>query len=186
MYKVLDTLVRLVAPILSFTADEVWYQIPGPGHERSVHLAEFPSRIVSLEEMNRFYAEGFWPLFFEVRELVLRILEVHRKDKKIGKALEAKVYIELNKDHYRAFAPLKESLKELLGVSQVELRETEKDLPHVAVEPADGTKCERCWNYYADDGPQHVRQYGPWPNVCGRCAEALNNMGYASLQESPA
>jgi hypothetical protein len=42
---------------------------------------------------------------------------------------------------------------------------------------AEGTRCDRCWNYYADDGPQHVRDFGAWKKVCGRCAGALREIG---------
>jgi isoleucyl-tRNA synthetase len=187
IYRVLDALVRLVAPILSFTAEEVWEFMPKAAEsETSVHLARFPERLVSTEELFESYPGHFWQRFFDVRDEVLKMLEIARKDKKIGKALEAKVFLELNQNDYRAFTPLKDSLKELFNVSQVELVESEKELVHITIAPADGQKCNRCWNYYADDGPQHVRQYGPWPNVCGRCAEALNQMGYKSLQESHA
>jgi isoleucyl-tRNA synthetase len=172
-----------VAPILSFTAEEVWEFMPKTAEsEKSIHLVRFPTRLVSIEELES-YPEYFWARFFDARDEVLKILEIARKNKKIGKALEAKVYLELNRSDFQVFTPLKDSLKELLNVSQVELVASEKELVHVTIAPADGTKCERCWNYYADDGPQHVRQYGPWPNVCGRCAEALNQMGYASTEK---
>ena len=67
-----------------------------------------------------------------------------------------------------------------MNVSQVELTEGGAELTATTL-PADGTKCNRCWNYRTD-----TAQYGPWSNVCGRCAEALNQMGYKSLQESHA
>jgi isoleucyl-tRNA synthetase len=86
------------------------------------------------------------------------------------------------------------SLEELFNVSQVSLsparleRESgnivvrqapEEDLDlYVDVEVADGQKCERCWRYYDNNGPLHLRRYGPWSNVCGRCAAALKQMGY--------
>jgi isoleucyl-tRNA synthetase len=203
IWKITETLVRLVAPILTFTAEEVWSYLPQTEtREPSVHLALFPNP-EEITARNEALVEDWEELLF-VREHVLKNIEEKRKDKHVGKALEAKVTIKLvgNSPNLKVLEKYKNSLKELFNVSQVELagyhvaqvvpsqfsvaQAPEEGLDLYIVEPADGQKCERCWNYYADDGPQHVRQYGPWPNVCGRCAEALNNMGYASLQESHA
>ena len=95
----------------------------------------------------------------------------------------------------------KSSLKELFNVSQVilashhvERESSQKFLVHEApedgldmytIEPADGTKCERCWNYYADNSPDRVQPFGPWPKVCGRCATALEQMGYKQTVGTP-
>ena len=87
--------------------------------EKSIHLASFPARLVSIEELFESYPEYFWVRFFDVRDEVLKTLEIARQNKKIGKALEAKVYLELNRSDFQAFTPLKDSLKELLNVSQV-------------------------------------------------------------------
>jgi hypothetical protein len=54
-----------------------------------------------------------------------------------------------------------------------------KQLILIAVVSAEGRRCDRCWNYYADDGPQHLRDFGAWKNVCGRCADALGEMGFS-------
>ncbi len=96
-------------------------------------------------------------------------------------------------------------LEELFNVSQVslspavsnEVRETSSSAKplrteihlYADVEPdvdtADGQKCERCWRYYDDDGPNRVQPFGDWPVVCGRCRKALDLMGYNSLTYSP-
>jgi hypothetical protein len=55
--------------------------------------------------------------------------------------------------------------------------ESLSQLIRVVVVAAEGTRCDRCWNYYADDGPQHVRDFGAWKKVCGRCAGALREIG---------
>ena len=89
------------------------------------------------------------------------------------------------------------SLKELFNVSQVTLETMhmertsrtqfsvseapEEDLDLYIIESADGSKCERCWNYYPDDSADRVQPFGDWPNVCGRCANALRQMGYSEL-----
>ncbi len=204
MWKITEALVRLVAPILSFTAEEVWSYLPQiEERPASVHLAEFlkPEEIVA--ERDEALAEE-WKYLLDVRDLVLKEIEQKRKEKQIGKALEAKVALEFvgTSENLAVLQKYQGSpLEELFNVSQVELSthrleqgsgyisvrqapEEGVDL-YVDVDAADGQKCERCWRYYADDGPLHVRQYGAWPNVCGRCAKALDLMGYRSQAESP-
>jgi isoleucyl-tRNA synthetase len=201
IWKITETLVRLVAPILTFTAEEVWSYLPQvEDREPSVHLASFPKpeEIATKDES---LLEDWEQLLF-IREHVLKNLEEKRKEKIVGKALEAKVTIKLvgTSPNLKVLEKYKDDLKELFNVSQVELATAhiEQESPtqfsvHEAPEegldlylifPADGTKCERCWNYYPDDGPLHVRQYGPWPKVCGRCTDALDHMGYKHLRES--
>jgi isoleucyl-tRNA synthetase len=201
IWKITEALVRLVAPILTFTAEEVWGYLPQvEEREASVHLALFPKADEIAVKDDGLLRD--WTSLLKIRDDVLKSLEQARQFKAIGKALEAKVSIEtlenlvlLQRNH--------SSLKELFNVSQVDVVPFEKadytyqpnnsrsksaivDItePGVSVSLADGTKCERCWNYYADDGPQHVRQYGPWANVCGRCADALDHMGYKHLRDS--
>ncbi|HZD48503.1 MAG TPA: class I tRNA ligase family protein, partial [Silvibacterium sp.] len=204
IWKITEALVRLVAPILSFTAEEVWGYLPKvAGRETSVHLAEFWKPEEIAKELDETLVEELKYLLVDVRPLVLKEIEKKRKEKQIGKALEAKVTIEFV-GASKNLAVLQKyqgaSLEELFNVSQVSLsparfeRESgsvivrqapEEGLDlYVDVKIADGQKCERCWRYYADDGPLHVRQYRDWPNVCGRCAKALDLMGYASLAES--
>jgi isoleucyl-tRNA synthetase len=181
IWKITEALVRLVAPILPFTADEVWSYLPqSESREPSIHLALFPNAD-SIAAKNVALLED-WKNLLEIRNQVLVKLEADRKAGQIGKALEAKVRIQAAEETAAMLRKYSAALKEIFNVSQVELAENGSEL-QVATLPADGTKCERCWNYYADDGPQRVRQYGPWPNVCGRCANALDHMGYAKLKE---
>ncbi|HEU4981978.1 MAG TPA: isoleucine--tRNA ligase [Acidobacteriaceae bacterium] len=178
IWKITEALVRLVAPILAFTADEVWSYLPQvEGREASVHLAEFPEP----EEITA-KDEGLlsdWKALLEIRDEALKKLEIERKAGRIGKALEAKIILSAGGENLAILRRYADSLKELLNVSQVEL--AEGDELSASTLPADGQKCNRCWNYRTD-----TAQYGPWYNVCGRCAEALNQMGYKSLQESHA
>ena len=205
IWKITEALVRLVAPILPFTADEVWgYLPPVEGRETSVHLALFPKAAVIVA--NEVSLLQDWRALLSVRDQVLLKLEQLRKDKRIGKSLEAKALIGAEQQTEQLLSRYQSALKELFNVSQVEVlpidhhakihninvvyalshKYGEQPINHIVtleVVDADGTKCERCWNYYADDGPQRVRQYGPWPNVCGRCADALDHMGYTKLKE---
>ena len=179
IWKITEALVRLVAPILAFTADEVWSYLPQvEGREASVHLAEFPEpeEIAAKDEA----LLSDWKALLEIRDEALKKLEIERKAGRIGKALEAKIILSAGGENLAILRRYADSLKELLNVSQVELAEGGGELSATTL-PADGSKCNRCWNYRTD-----TAQYGPWSNVCGRCAEALNRMGYKSLQESHA
>jgi isoleucyl-tRNA synthetase len=203
IWKITEALVRLVAPILTFTAEEVWSYLPHiEGREASVHLALFPPPD-TLATKDEGLLED-WKRLFEVRELTLKLLEQARKDKKIGKSLEARARVATWGTLGPVLHEYAGSLKEFFNVSAVEIVDGGPiNLPPVYSEPragggfgaalpsfrsnpaedfrvevdlADGTKCERCWNYYADNGPNRVRQFGPWPKVCGRCANALRQM----------
>ncbi len=175
IWKITEALVRLVAPILSFTAEEVWGYLPKTAREASVHLAEFlPPEEIAGEDKALL---ANWAALLRVRDEVLKSLEEARKDKRIGKALEAKVRIEADADTDALLKRYLSGLKELLNVSEVEIAFGDK--LGVTTLPADGVKCERCWNYRTDTAP-----YGDWPVVCGRCRGALDLMGYNSLTAS--
>jgi len=204
MWKITEALVRLVAPILSFTAEEVWGYLPKtPQREASVHLALF----LKPEEIEAERDEALmqdWRELLSIRDKVLLKLEQLRKDKRIGKSLEAKVLIGSEPKTGVLLAKYDSALKELFNVSQVEVGSVDpdhklyylKNRQHVdahshvygepfvthtvklEVEDADGIKCERCWNYRTD-----TDQYGPWSVVCGRCREQLDLMGYKSIAE---
>jgi isoleucyl-tRNA synthetase len=197
--KITDTLARLVAPILSFTADEVWSYLPKSiDQPNSVHLALFP-KAGELEPSARSGGGQFVgettakqiALLMPVRDEVLKALETTRREKQIGKALEARVRIASSGallDLLQLFETESkivykfDTLKELLNVSQVEIvpdASLSAEQVSITIFQAEGHKCDRCWNCYPDDSPQQVRQFGPWPNVCGRCADALTQMGYS-------
>jgi isoleucyl-tRNA synthetase len=178
IYKITEALVSLVAPILTFTADEVWSYLPADRtRQTSVHLSHFP-KPDEVAPANVALVDD-WQKLLRVRDEALKALEADRKAGRIGKALEAKVEIHPTTDLAETLHHFKSSLKELFNVSQVEVKENSANGSIQAITlPADGTKCERCWNYYADDGPDHVQPFGHWSKVCGRCAVALEQMGY--------
>ena len=126
-----------------------------------------------------------WRKLLNVRDRVLIALEADRKAGKIGKALEARIGIIGDEKLTGLLSSYQGPLKELFNVSQVDLGASRPEPASeelqlaLVVSPASGHKCDRCWNYYPDDSPQAVRQFGPWPNVCGRCADALRQMGYS-------
>jgi isoleucyl-tRNA synthetase len=176
IYKITSALVRLAAPILVFTAEEIWKYFPKPaGEPDSVHVAEFPAE-ADLRSGIATSQVTDWELLAKVRGEVLKALEAARTEKRINAGLEAKVLLNANLE---LKAKLRHYLAELPGlfiVSQVDFFSAEEAnfrselVPSlgVIVQRADGKKCERCWNYSI-----HVGENSRYPTVCERCSEAL-------------
>ncbi len=170
LWKIAETLVRLVAPILSFTSDEVWEYLPAvAGREASVHLARFPKpEEVFSEEPGTLLEE--WKQLFAVRDQAMQVLEEARQNKLIGKALEAEIDITAMGSLFELLTRHAAGLKEVINVSAVAVVEGPELV--VKVLPASGSKCARCWNFMPV-----VSNYGVWENVCTRCQTALTEMG---------
>jgi isoleucyl-tRNA synthetase len=174
MYLMADGLTRLMAPILSFTADEIWRFLPGR-REESVHIAVFPSsselaRFQDVELVSR------WKQLVDVREQVLAEIEPLRKNKQIGSSLQAKVVLSATPAELALLERYLRELPMLFIVSDVELRPAPTDVeansearPRVTIERAGGVKCERCWRYVpaVSSDPQ-------WAGLCSRCQDALS------------
>ena len=179
LWRITEALARLVAPILSFTADEVWEQLPKvEGRPVSVHLSRFmhPEEIYS-ENPARLIEE--WKQLFAMRDQALRVLEEDRKAKIIGKGLEAQIRIEASGAQLELLRRYESGLKEFLNVSSVEVVEGGEQ--KITAQPASGSKCARCWNFM----PQ-VSAYGIWNDVCPRCQSALKEMRIAPPQPEDA
>ena len=198
LWRITEALVRLVAPILTFTADEIWEHLPAvEGRPISVHLAQFPKP----EEI--FAGDPApvldeWKQVLAVRDTALSYLEQKRQDKIIGKALDADVVLHAKGaqlDFLRRYQPY---LKEVFNVSSVNVTEdfgipiSKTGEPIVVsfsgglqceVRPASGHKCARCWNFMPE-----VSSYGMWKDVCTRCQSALREIGIPPPQsvEHPA
>lgn len=166
LYKVADSLARLLAVILAFTADEIWENIPRGETEEakipSVHIAEFPK----VENERDIELEARWEKLFSVRDEVLKSLEEARNAKLIGSSLEAKVVLTATDETFDLLSRYADDLRYIFIVSQVEL--SKGDALKTEVKRADGNKCERCWNYSTQVGISK-----PYPMVCDRCLEAL-------------
>jgi isoleucyl-tRNA synthetase len=174
IYRLTYALVRLLAPILTFTADEVWGKLrKSAGDVDSVHLALFPTA----EELTAgLVADDVartekWRKLMSLREQVMKTLEVARQDKAIGSGLEAKVRIAAGGDVYPLLRDYASELPGLFIVSQVEIESTTSDEVSIKVERADGVKCERCWKYRTDIGG--VAKY---PTICVPCAGAVDEI----------
>ncbi len=164
LYQITDALCRLLAPILVFTTDEAWENMPHQKTE-SVHLAEFPK--VSGADNSSLLAD--WERIFSLRDEVLKRLEEARNARLIGSSLEAKVILTVDKTTMRFLIAYYEDLRYIFIVSQTEVHEG--DALNVEIQKADGAKCERCWNYSIKVG-----EFEKYPTVCERCAAALTEI----------
>lgn len=165
LYEIVQRLARLSAPILAFTADEIWENIPGAKDEaESIHLVEFPKYV---EELRDDALVARYGRLFGVRDAVMKALEEARNAKLIGAGLEAKVTISADTETRKFLNSFGEGLRFVFIVSQVELRDGAE--LSVAVERAEGEKCERCWNYTTD-----VSADARYPGACLRCAANID------------
>ena len=185
LHRLVSGLCQMLAPILAFTADEAWEFIPGKP-TGSVHESEFKPKPFARSDAE---IEA-WKSFFALRENVSPFLEKSRQDKLIGKALDAKLTLKGKGEGAHHWNENKESLRELLNVSQF-FSEAESvhplDVPSgeidvrlrapvkmyfkelaVEVAKADGQKCERCWHWEMDVGKSVEH-----PTICGRCVQAV-------------
>jgi len=168
LHNIADSLARLLAPILVFTADEVWENLPAAKEAQpSVHLMTFPS--VSGED-NATLLQN-WTALFAIRDEVLRALEVARIAKEIGSSLEAKVTLSASGKTLELLRQYANDLRYIFIVSEVELIEFADGDVSIKVSTADGQKCERCWNYST-----RVGESAKYPTVCERCVAALEEI----------
>jgi len=173
MYVMADGLTRLLAPILTFTADEIWRHLPGP-RDAAVHMALFPAaaELAAWENPDLLVT---WAALIALRERVLAEIEPLRKDKQIGSSLQAKVILGVTKAELARLQPHATQLPMLFIVSDVELRPAPPDVeshaeaqPRIEIARAGGTKCERCWRYVPA-----VSAEPEWAGLCSRCQDAL-------------
>ena len=183
IWRIGEELVRLLAPIMSFTCDEVWRYLPKmPAREESVHLALFSSGDLGGEtrggpkEEGPLEADQDWISLRAVRDEVLKALEEARNSKQIAGSLEAQVTVKAAEPVFSVLARHKDRLRYLFIVSSVTLEPGASGNGtsgiSVQVRKADGRKCERCWNYSI-----HVGEDAVYPTVCERCSAVLKKIG---------
>jgi isoleucyl-tRNA synthetase len=180
LWMIAEALVRLVAPLLSFTADEIWQYMPEISNRLpSVHLELFPEPASLAATIDAEFMSD-WAGLLLIRDEALKSLEEARKAKQIGKALDARLVLEVPQTMGALLERYRDSLKELLNVSQVEVLTGPSQQIIATTLLADGTKCERCWNYSV-----HVGEDWRWPTVCERCSAALDQMGVPPEESKP-
>jgi isoleucyl-tRNA synthetase len=187
VWRIGEALVRLLAPIMSFTAEEVWDYLPKVSYrEESVHLAKFHEKedivgILSTDRESNLRGDAQkrdWNELRAVREIVLKALEEARNNKLIGTGLEAQVTVAASEPVYSVLSRHACELRYLFIVSAVNLVQGSGNGTggvHVEVKKADGAKCERCWNYSI-----HVGEDKEYLTVCERCSAVLKEIGAAS------
>lgn len=165
LYHITQTLVRLMAPILSFTAEEV-FEVIGKS-SASIFCEEFhklPELNLPAEHTTK------WEALLGLRSRVVKELETLREAGQIGSSLQGAVALTLPPELYKHAASLGEDLKFLFIVSTVSLSEGNNEL--IEVRTATGEKCERCWHVRQDTGADHSH-----PGICGRCVSNLHGSG---------
>jgi isoleucyl-tRNA synthetase len=174
--NILITMTQLMAPVISFTAEELWGFIKG-NKEESVFLSKFP------EPDKKFLdaaLEEKWARLISIRDEVNKAIEIKRQNKFLGDSLEAKVALYLNDSDYILMNEYKDFMPTLFVVSSAEINkslgETDDDIykselikdMKVSVKRADGKKCERCWNWSLKVGT-----YDDTPEICERCYKVI-------------
>lgn len=169
LYDILVALTKLMAPILSFTADEIWRMLPeaGRGGSVSVQLAPFPEADATWNDVQ---LAKRWEQLLAYRTRVQGVLEERRRDKVIGSSLEAHVQIEAGPETHQFLKGYELDLSTIFIVSRVSLRRAETDQAdlQISVEKSQAGKCERCWNYRDAVGKDTAH-----PTLCERCVEAI-------------
>ncbi|MGB8065550.1 MAG: isoleucine--tRNA ligase [Candidatus Sulfotelmatobacter sp.] len=181
IWRIGEALVRLLAPIMSFTCEEVWQYLPkAEGRADSVHMAQFMTISDILSDASGLVKpvdpaqQNDWSSLRSVRDQVLKALEEARNSKLIGTGLEAQVAISASDPVYSVLQRYSAQLRYLFIVSQVTLAQGSGNGTggvHVEVKKADGAKCERCWNYST-----HVGEDKTYPTVCERCSAVLKEL----------
>lgn len=179
MYKVLIALNRMLAPILSFTMEEVYSYLPESARRyKTVQVEEWPEPDSDVEDEE---LERRWDLILDLRSDVLKALEEARNQKIIGHSLDARVLLQIKNDSVaKAVEKIKlEELADIFIVSQVVMdskfdgpEHFQGDTAIVRVERAVGEKCQRCWKISEDVGKNDK-----WPATCHRCAAVLDGEG---------
>jgi isoleucyl-tRNA synthetase len=178
LYILLDAVTRLMAPILPFTAEEIWNYMPGDKKEHICfqHMPEIK------DEWNNADISKKWGCLLEVRGEVTKALEEARAQKKIGHPLDASVTLSINgnEELYNSIKPYTDDLRSIFIVSKADLLKDEPlseaymseelDGLSISIEPAPGEKCERCWTYETSVGSN-----ADHPTICGRCLSVLEN-----------
>lgn len=176
LFYILEHLVRWLAPILSFTAEEIWQHMPGR-REQSVHLTEWFSLNSAEDDLNACQQPN-WPLLIEIRESVNKMIELYRKDGVIGSTLDAKVTLYCQDDLYSQLDEVQDELKFLLITSSVVLKNKIEKTTNalssgneglfIEIQVSEDEKCQRCWNHCSDIGKNEEH-----PGLCLRC---INNL----------
>jgi isoleucyl-tRNA synthetase len=166
IFETLISLLKLIAPVLSMTAEEMWSYLKAKAEKESILLTRFPEARRDLIDKA---LEGEWERIWKIREMVNKRIEEKRAEKVIGHSLDAKVVIKAPQDLIPLLLKIGDELKDVFIVSELEIEQGDGDID-IAVVHADGIKCERCWRYAKD-----IEDTGRFPGVCKRCRDILSS-----------
>ena len=171
MYIILNALVKILAPLTSYTAEEIWDFMPHLDSENveSVMLTTYPELV---PEYDNIEIREKWAKIVKIKEEVAKEIEKARAEKIVGHSLNAKITIFIENPLYSFIKENQELLKTVFIVSDLEVEEKQgnKEL-EIKVVQADGEKCERCWMYSTTVGEDKEN-----PTICHRCSEVMKNM----------
>jgi len=183
IYHIIEAMTRWMAPILSFTAEEIWCQIPG-GHGVSVLLETWYDKLFDLNPSATMNFE-FWSAIQETRTLVSKQLEQIRVDGKIGSSLDAEVKLYCSEKLYNTLSALDDELRFVLITSYASVHTTSEatesneifelangETISINVEKSSHKKCTRCWHLREDVGT-----HSDHPDLCGRCVDNVEGEG---------
>jgi isoleucyl-tRNA synthetase len=178
IFHILHMLTRIMAPILSFTAEEAWEHIPLKGRDKSVHMSDWPDIEKDMAGWKNDALDEKWEKILLMRDSVMKFLEVSRESKVIGSSLEAKLDLYSDTEEMKSFMQENAGLfADVFKVSEVAVLETpEEGMKEaselsfkVGVRKASGEKCARCWNFSGSVGENK-----DFPQVCKRCYDIIN------------
>ena len=181
LYHVAEAMLRWLAPILSFTAEEAWQQMPAPAEgerEESVLLALWYEGL--FESNNKEFDDAFWRRIMTVKTEVNKLLEKARNEKIVGASLSADVTLSVNGDLANDLSRLGEELRFVTITSTAKVvafdeslgEQTELDGLRVAITASEHEKCDRCWHHSEDVGTHKEHE-----SLCGRCVENIDGAG---------
>ena len=184
MYLIAEAMTRWMAPILSFTAQEIWQALPvieGKARDEFVFTDVWFDGLVKTQSSSQFNNE-YWDQILQVRGAVNRAIETARKDKVVGKGLEASVTLHATAELADSLTQLEDELRFVLITSNAEIKvvtsaptealETDVDGLWLSVSTSTGAKCERCWHITDDIGQDETH-----PELCGRCITNVDGDG---------
>jgi isoleucyl-tRNA synthetase len=184
LFEIICILTKIMAPILAYSAEEVWKTLPGIDSNASIHTGDWPDAKRLKARISRFFGEKDEKRWNEkllpLRGIVLKKLEESRSKNMIGSSLDAKILLySKNKEWQRVFDEYGNMLNSLFIVSSVEIAQhvptngsPAEDIPvNIKVEKAEGKKCQRCWNYSPSVGSDNAH-----PTLCERCRKVIETI----------
>ncbi len=171
IFHITHTLMRLMAPVLSFTADEIW-QILMPQSDELVFMDtwyDIPAHELNARELLA------WEHIIHVRAIANKKIEELREKGLVGSSLQAQIEIYASGEIYQSLSSLHEDLKFVMITSEAKLHERQGDL-HIDVSASEYKKCDRCWHYR-----EEVGSHDEHPSICNRCISNLFEKGEVRL-----